>query len=97
MTSSSVARKAAISVVGSFLDETDRIGDQRLLTIWQLHAACGRIQRGEKLVSGIDISLRQRIDQRRLSRVGITHQRHQGQAGTSPPLPMQAAMRAHMV
>ena len=46
-----------------FLDETDGVGQQDSLPTGQFQLAGGRVQRGKELVSHIDISSRELIEQ----------------------------------
>ena len=76
ITSSSVARKAATSVVGrSEMKPTvsDRIA---LPAARQLHLAHGRIERLEHLVLGRDRSAGQAVEQRRLAGIGVADDGH---------------------
>ena len=67
---------------GQFLDETDRVGHQRLVTAGQFHAAGGGVERGEELVGGVHVRAGQAVQQRRLACVGVADQSHGGNART---------------
>ena len=75
ITSSSVARKAATSIVGrSEMKPTvsDRIA---VLAMRQLDRARGRVERREQHVLGEDLGRRQPVEQRRLAGVGVADER----------------------
>src|SRR5690606_18267893 len=73
--------------------EPDRIGYGDRARAFDPHAPRGGVERGKELVGRIGIGLRERIEQRRLAGVGITHQRyrHHATAHSCPTLRMTLA------
>ena len=58
-----------------FADEADRIRKQKRQVV-EDHLADRGVERGEELVLGKDLALRNQVHQRRFADVGIAHQRH---------------------
>ncbi len=76
MISSSVARNAAISMVGKIVDETDRIGHQHRSPARELDAPRGGIERRKELVLRQYAGIGQPVEQRALAGIGVSDQRH---------------------
>ena len=76
ITSSSVARKAATSVVGRS-EMKPTVSDRMMRRpLGELHLAHGRIERREHLVLGEDGGAGEAVEQRRLAGVGVADDRH---------------------
>ena len=58
-----------------FADEPDRIRKQERQVV-EDHLADRGVERGEELVLGKNLALRNKVHQRRFADVGIAHQRH---------------------
>ena len=62
-----------------FADESDRVGEQNLLRVRDAQLARRRVERVKQPVVGLNPRTGQRIEQRGLSRVGISHNGNQRQ------------------
>ena len=54
-------------------NETDGVGQQHTSHRTQFQPAKRRVQGGEQLVCSVHTGSRERVDQRRFARVGVTH------------------------
>ena len=68
------------------VDEPDRVRHQQLAAVRQLHAAHQRIERDEQRVRRDRVAAGQRVEQRRLARVGVADERHRRDRRLVPPL-----------
>ena len=96
-TSSSVARNAAISVVGRSEMKPTVSESTRLRAAGKRQRADGRIERGEQRVLGEHRGAGQRIEQRRLAGIGVADQRHGRIRHALARLPMQRAGAPHLL
>ena len=83
-TSSSVARNAATSEVRQPLDESDRVRDEQLATVGQLHLAHERVERDEQCVRRDGVVTGERVEKRRLAGVGVSDERDRRHRGLVP-------------
>src|ERR1700732_898625 len=75
------------------MDEADRVGQHHRHLTGEPQAPNGRVEGREWAIGGFDAGLRERIHQRRFSRIGIADQRH-GRVGTLEPAPALDRARA---
>ena len=80
-----------------FLDETHGVGQEHQPAAGELQTACGRIQRGEKLIGDKHLGIRQPVEQRGLAGVGVPHDGNGGHFPPPPAGPMTAPMGAHLL
>src|ERR1043166_7674404 len=64
--------------MGNLIDEADGVGQHHALAARQAQRAYRWIERREELVLGDDPGVRQRVHQRRFTRIRIAHERHRG-------------------
>ena len=78
-------------------DEPDRVGQDEPAAAFRLHQTRGRIEGHEELIRRSELRARQAIEQGRLSRVRVTDERDDRNAGAAPPLTLQPPMHLHAV
>ena len=93
MTSSSVARKAATSVVGRSATNPTVSERMTLGAMRQLDLAERRVERREQAVFGEHVGLGQRVEERRLAGIRVADQRDDRMAGALAVLALQAPAR----
>ena len=78
-------------------DESDGIRQHRLAAMRQIERAQRRIERCKQLVGGLHIGPGQAVEQRRLSGIGVTDQRHHAIRHPLPACAMQPPRRLHLL
>ena len=76
---------------GQLLDETHRVGQGDFAAAVQFEAARGGVQRGEELVVGQHVRIRETVQQAGFARVGVARQRHFEHAGPVAHVPLRGA------
>ena len=78
-------------------NETDRIGQDNGAAMWQLHAAQGRVERGEQHILRQNASAGDAVEQRGFACIGVTDQRDDVHSLALATAPVQLTLPAHLV
>ena len=89
--------KRVDQMVRKFLNKSDRIGHQHRLMVGQLHLSRRWVKRGKQLILHKDVRTGEAIQQRRLPRIRISHNRHQRPAVTAAPSALLGPANAHQI
>ena len=89
--------KCSHQLMRQVADEPHGIGEHRGLAGRQGQLPERRVQRGEQLIGRVDLAPGQSIEQRRLTRVGVTDEGDRRRRIATPGLPAQLATGADLV
>ena len=79
------------------MDEAHGVRDQDVLSVGQREPARGRVQGGEELVLRVDVRGGQRVEQRALPRVGVSHERDNRHRRFFPPVSVEHPVGLNLV
>ncbi|RMN81584.1 hypothetical protein ALQ52_04413 [Pseudomonas cannabina pv. alisalensis] len=89
--------KSFNQLVRQMTNEAHGVGQHDRTQVIELQTAQGRIECGEQLIGRKHVRIGDRVEKRRFAGVGVTHQRHRRNIGTTPPATGLVTLAANLL